>query len=52
LRGVMDALKIARADIVGWSDGGNLGLDLARRYPDRIHKVVAFGANHTPTPDG
>lgn len=37
---------------VGWSDGGNLGLDLARRYPDRIRKVVAFGANHTPAPDG
>lgn len=50
--GVMDALKIQRADIVGWSDGGNLGLDLARRYPDRIRKVVAFGANHTPAPDG
>jgi pimeloyl-ACP methyl ester carboxylesterase len=50
--GVMDALKIAQADIVGWSDGGNLGLDLARRYPDRIHKVVAFGANRTPPPDG
>jgi len=50
--GVMDALKIARTDIVGWSDGGNLGLDLARRYPARVHKVVAFGANHTPAPDG
>jgi len=50
--GVMDALKIERADIVGWSDGGNLGLDLARRYPDRIRKVVAFGANRTPPPDG
>ena len=50
--GVMDALKIPRADVVGWSDGGNLGLDLARRYPTRIHKVVAFGANHTPAPDG
>jgi pimeloyl-ACP methyl ester carboxylesterase len=50
--GVMDALKITRADIVGWSDGGNLGLDLARRHPDRVRKVVAFGANHTPAPDG
>jgi pimeloyl-ACP methyl ester carboxylesterase len=50
--GVMDTLKIDRADIVGWSDGGNLGLDLARRYPDRIRRVVAFGANHTPPPDG
>jgi pimeloyl-ACP methyl ester carboxylesterase len=44
--------RIARADVVGWSDGGNIGLDLARRYPDRIRKLVAFGANHTPPPDG
>jgi pimeloyl-ACP methyl ester carboxylesterase len=49
---VMDALKIARADVVGWSDGGNIGLDLARRYPDRVRRVVAFGANRTPPPDG
>jgi pimeloyl-ACP methyl ester carboxylesterase len=46
----MDALKIERADIVGWSDGGNIVLDLARRYSDRIRNVVAFGANHTPPP--
>jgi pimeloyl-ACP methyl ester carboxylesterase len=50
--GVMDARKIAKADVVGWSDGGNIGLDLARRYPDRVRKLVAFGANHTPPPDG
>jgi pimeloyl-ACP methyl ester carboxylesterase len=50
--GVMDALGITRADVVGWSDGGNVGLDLARRYPDRVVKLVAFGANHTPAPDG
>lgn len=49
---VMDARKIAKADVVGWSDGGNIGLDLARRYPDRVRKLVAFGANHTPPPDG
>jgi pimeloyl-ACP methyl ester carboxylesterase len=49
---VMDARKIAQVDVVGWSDGGNVGLDLARRYPDRVRKVVAFGANRTPPPDG
>jgi pimeloyl-ACP methyl ester carboxylesterase len=50
--GVMDALKIPRADIVGWSDGGIVGLDLAQRHPDRISRLVAFGANRTPPPDG
>jgi pimeloyl-ACP methyl ester carboxylesterase len=49
---VMDARSIARADVVGWSDGGIVGLDLARRYPTRVRRVVAFGANHTPAPDG
>ena len=42
---LMDTLKIARADIVGWSDGGILGIDLAIRHKDRIGKVFAFAAN-------
>jgi pimeloyl-ACP methyl ester carboxylesterase len=42
---LMDALKIPKADIVGWSDGGILGLDLAMRYKDRVGKVFAFAAN-------
>lgn len=42
---VMDHLKIAKADIVGWSDGGILGLDLAMRHKDRVGKVFAFAAN-------
>jgi pimeloyl-ACP methyl ester carboxylesterase len=42
---LMDALKVPKADIVGWSDGGIIGLDLAMRHPDRIGKVFAFGAN-------
>ena len=42
---LMDALKIPKADIVGWSDGGILGLDLAMRHKDRIGKVFAFAAN-------
>jgi pimeloyl-ACP methyl ester carboxylesterase len=42
---LMDVLKIAKADIVGWSDGGIIGLDLALRHKDRIGKVFAFAAN-------
>src|SRR5215470_1533396 len=42
---LMDRLKIAKADIVGWSDGGILGIDLAIRHRDRVGKVVAFAAN-------
>ncbi len=43
--GLLDTLHVPRADIVGWSDGGILGLDLAIRHPDRIGKVFAFAAN-------
>ncbi len=42
---LMDALKIPKADVVGWSDGGILGLDLALRHKDRVGKVFAFAAN-------
>jgi len=42
---LIDELKIPKADIVGWSDGGIIGLDLAMRHKDRIGKVFAFAAN-------
>jgi pimeloyl-ACP methyl ester carboxylesterase len=42
---LMDRLEIPKADIVGWSDGGILGIDLAMRHKDRIGKVFAFAAN-------
>ena len=42
---LMDELKIRKADIVGWSDGGIIGLDLAMRHKDRVGKVFAFAAN-------
>jgi NADH:flavin oxidoreductase / NADH oxidase family/Alpha/beta hydrolase family len=42
---VLDALKIPKADVVGWSDGGILGIDLALRHKDRVGKVFAFAAN-------
>jgi pimeloyl-ACP methyl ester carboxylesterase len=42
---LMDVLKVAKADIVGWSDGAILGLDLAMRHPDRVGQVFAFAAN-------
>jgi pimeloyl-ACP methyl ester carboxylesterase len=41
----MDALQIRQADIVGWSDGGNIGLILAYSRPDLAGKLVVSGAN-------
>jgi pimeloyl-ACP methyl ester carboxylesterase len=42
---LLDMLKIKKADIVGWSDGAIIGLDMAMRHPDRVGRVFAFGAN-------
>jgi pimeloyl-ACP methyl ester carboxylesterase len=44
---LMDFLKIPRASIIGWSEGGDIGLYLAIHHPDRIEKLVAFGANYS-----
>jgi len=46
---VMDFLSIKKASIVGWSDGGNIGLDIAINNPDRLVKLFAFGANYNPS---
>lgn len=44
---LLDQLHIRKADIVGWSDGGCIGMDLAIRSPHRINRVFSFGADAT-----
>jgi pimeloyl-ACP methyl ester carboxylesterase len=46
---VMDFLSIKKASIVGWSDGGNIGIDIAINNSDRLVKLFAFGANFNPS---
>jgi pimeloyl-ACP methyl ester carboxylesterase len=46
---LMDALKIRKAAIVGWSDGAILGLDIAIHHPERLTKLFAFAANSDPS---
>jgi pimeloyl-ACP methyl ester carboxylesterase len=45
---VLDALGIARADVVGWSDGGNTALMLGLGWPQRVRRIVAISANFSP----
>jgi pimeloyl-ACP methyl ester carboxylesterase len=47
--GLMDRLHIARAALVGWSDGAIIGLDLALHHPGRVSRLFAFGANADPS---
>jgi pimeloyl-ACP methyl ester carboxylesterase len=45
---LMDRLHIRKADLMGWSDGGVVGLDLAIHHPGRVGHLVTFGANFAP----
>lgn len=41
----MDERGIARAHLLGFSDGGNIALVFALRHPDRVCRLVLNGAN-------
>jgi pimeloyl-ACP methyl ester carboxylesterase len=46
---VMDRLRLAKAAVVGWSDGAIIGLVMAIRDPQRLTRVFAFAANMDPS---
>jgi len=41
----MDELGIDKAHILGFSDGGNIALCFALKYPERVEKLILNGAN-------
>jgi len=45
---LLDHLGVERTALVGWSDGGIIGLDIATRHPERLSALYAFAANYTP----
>ena len=42
LHGLMDALRIDRADLVGYSADSDEITEMAARYPDRVSRIVYF----------
>lgn len=42
---LLDALKIPRAHLLGFSDGGNLAIKFALCYTERVEKLILNGAN-------
>ena len=41
----MDARHIERAHLLGFSDGGNIAIIFAIRYPERVDRLILDGAN-------
>ena len=48
LCGFMDAHGIEKAHLLGFSDGGNVAMIFAMRYPDRVDRLILNGANLSP----
>jgi len=42
----IDSLKLDSAYVMGWSDGGIVGILLAEKRPDRVKRVIAVGPNN------
>ena len=45
LHGFMDAHGIDRADLLGFSDGGNIAMVFALTHPERVNRLILNGAN-------
>lgn len=42
--GLLKALEIKKADVIGWSMGGMIAQELALTYPDRVGKLVIYSS--------
>jgi pimeloyl-ACP methyl ester carboxylesterase len=49
MKTLLDSLHLAKANVLGWSDGGNTGLLMALHYPMYVQRLVTMGANLFPT---
>ena len=48
LKGFLDSREIRRCHLLGFSDGANIALLFALKYPDRVEKLVLNGADLYP----
>lgn len=49
LKNLLDSLNIEKANILGFSDGGNIAVIFALKYPERVASLVINGANLFPS---
>ncbi len=45
LKALLDYLKIKKVSILGFSDGGNLGMVFSLIYPEYVERLAVFGSN-------
>jgi pimeloyl-ACP methyl ester carboxylesterase len=43
--GLMDALNISRADILGWSMGADVAQELALRHPGKVDRLILYAGS-------
>ena len=43
--GLMDALNLKKADILGWSMGSYIAQELALMHPDKVNNLILYGSN-------
>jgi pimeloyl-ACP methyl ester carboxylesterase len=53
--GLLDALKVPKADVMGYSLGSYLAQQLTKMYPDKVNNLILVGSScggkdHTPKP--
>ena len=41
----LEKLNFKKVNILGWSDGGNTGLILAMKHPEKVKRLATMGAN-------
>jgi proline-specific peptidase len=46
IKGLMDYLRIEKANIAGWSLGGMIVQNMVLKYPERIKKVILINTNY------
>ena len=49
LKGFLDSREIGRCHLLGFSDGANIALLFALKYPDYVEKLVLNGADLSPS---
>ena len=43
--GLLDALSIKKANVLGWSMGTYIAQELALKYPDKVNKLILYAAD-------